>query len=37
MQNEIISPIKGIVKNINCKIGDSIDANVPLIIVEDKT
>tara|TARA_B100001142_G_scaffold57192_1_gene55924 strand:+ start:11942 stop:12337 length:396 start_codon:yes stop_codon:yes gene_type:complete len=37
MQNEIVSPIKGIVKNINCKTGDSIDANVPLIIVEDKT
>ena len=37
MQNEIVSPIKGIVKNINCKTGDSINANVPLIIVEDKT
>lgn len=37
MQNEIVSPIKGIVKNINCKTGDSIDANVPLIIVEDRT
>ena len=37
MQNEIVSPIKGIVKNINCKTGDSIGANVPLIIVEDKT
>ncbi len=37
MQNEIVSPIKGIVKNINCKTGDSIDANVPLIIVEEKT
>lgn len=36
MQNEIISPIKGIIKNINCKTGDSIDSNVPLVIVEEK-
>ncbi len=34
MQNEIVAPITGIVTQINCKAGDSIDANVPLIVIE---
>jgi pyruvate carboxylase subunit B len=37
MQNEIIAPIKGIIKEINCNTGDSIDANAPLIIIEEKS
>jgi len=36
MQNEIVAPIKGIVKQINCASGDSIIANTPLIIIEEK-
>ena len=34
MQNEILAPIKGIIRQINCKSGDSILANSPLIIIE---
>jgi len=36
MQNEIVAPIKGIIKKINCASGDSIIANTPLIIIEEK-
>ena len=36
MQNEIVAPIKGTIKQINCDIGDSIIANAPLIIIEEK-
>lgn len=36
MQNEIVAPIKGIIKQINCASGDSIVANTPLIIIEGK-
>ena len=36
MQNEIVAPIKGIIKQINCDSGDSIIANAPLIIIEGK-
>ena len=36
MQNEVVAPIKGIIKHINCDIGDSIIANAPLIIIEGK-
>ena len=34
MQNEIVAPISGIVIQINCAAGDSIEANVPLIVIE---
>ena len=34
MQNEIVSPISGIVTQINCTAGDSINANVPLMVIE---
>ena len=34
MQNEILAPIKGIIRQINCKSGDRILANSPLIIIE---
>ena len=36
MQNEIVAPVKGIIKQINCASGDSIIANTPLIIIEEK-
>jgi|TARA_B110000914_G_C15232714_1_gene340418 biotin carboxyl carrier protein len=36
MQNEITCPIKGIVTEVNCTSGDSIEANTPLIIIEPK-
>ncbi|MGB1435623.1 MAG: biotin/lipoyl-containing protein [Candidatus Thalassarchaeaceae archaeon] len=36
MQNEIVAPIKGVIKQINCDSGDSIIANAPLIIIEGK-
>ena len=36
MQNEIVAPIKGIIKQINCDSGDSIIANAPLIIIKGK-
>jgi biotin carboxyl carrier protein len=36
MQNEIVAPIKGIIKQINCASGDNIVANTPLIIIEEK-
>ena len=34
MQNEIAAPISGTVKEINCSESDSIEANVPLIVIE---
>ena len=34
MQNEIVAPIGGKVTQINCSAGDSIEANVPLIVIE---
>lgn len=34
MQNEIVAPIGGKVTQINCAAGDSIEANVPLIVIE---
>ena len=34
MQNEISAPISGIVTEINCSPGSSVDANVPLIVIK---
>ena len=36
MQNEITAPIAGIVVEIHCEEGQSIEANVPLVIIEPK-
>ena len=34
MQNEIQSPIQGPVSQVKCESGDSVEANVPLVIIE---
>jgi len=34
MQNEIQAPLSGMVTAINCKPGDSVEANSPLIIIQ---
>jgi biotin carboxyl carrier protein len=34
MQNEITAPISGTVDSINCEEGQSIEANVPLVIIK---
>ena len=34
MQNEIQAPVNGTVVSVNCGEGDSIEANVPLIVIE---
>ena len=34
MQNEIQAPISGTVSEVNCESGDSVGANVPLVIIE---
>ena len=34
MQNEITAPISGTVESINCEEGQSIEANVPLLIIK---
>ena len=34
MQNEIQAPISGTVVSVNCEEGQSIEANVPLVVVE---
>ena len=36
MQNEIVAPIKGIIKKSNGAKGESMRANTPLIIIEEK-
>ena len=40
MQNEIHAPLSGTVSAVNCKPGDSVEANAPLVVItpeEDKT
>ena len=40
MQNEIHAPLSGMVAAVNCKPGDSVEANSPLVVItpeEDKT
>ena len=34
MQNEIQAPLSGSVTAVNCKPGDSIEANSPLIVIQ---
>ena len=34
MQNEIQAPISGKIIELNCKPGDSIEANSPLLVIE---
>ena len=36
VQNEIQAPISGKVVEINCESGDSIEANMPLIVIQPK-
>ena len=36
MQNEINAPISGIISEINCTPGSSVDANIPLIVIKQK-
>lgn len=37
MQNEIQAPVNGTVISVNCGEGDSIEANVPLIVIEPES
>ena len=34
MQNEILAPLSGEVIEINCQSGDSIEANMPLVVIQ---
>ena len=34
MQNEIQAPISGTVSSVTCEEGQSIEANVPLVVIE---
>ena len=34
MQNEVLAPISGTVIEVNCEAGASIEANLPLVIIE---
>ena len=36
MQNEIQAPVNGRVVSVNCEEGQSIEANVPLVVIEPK-
>jgi biotin carboxyl carrier protein len=36
MQNEIQAPLSGEIIEINCLSGESIEANMPLIVIEPK-
>ncbi len=37
MQNEVAAPISGKVTQINCKSGENIEANLPLVVIEPPT
>ena len=37
MQNEIQAPISGTVSSVTCEEGQSIEANVPLVVIEPDT
>ena len=37
MQNEIQAPVNGTVVSVNCGEGDSIEANVPLVVIEPES
>jgi len=34
MQNEIQAPLSGTVTEVNCESGESVEANVPLVVIE---
>jgi biotin carboxyl carrier protein len=34
MQNEIQAPLSGEIIEINCQSGDSVEANMPLLVIE---
>nr|AIE91772.1 hypothetical protein [uncultured marine group II/III euryarchaeote AD1000_16_A02]AIF13241.1 Biotin carboxyl carrier protein [uncultured marine group II/III euryarchaeote KM3_60_H01]AIF16496.1 Biotin carboxyl carrier protein [uncultured marine group II/III euryarchaeote KM3_74_D01]AIF19077.1 Biotin carboxyl carrier protein [uncultured marine group II/III euryarchaeote KM3_85_D04]MBC8517470.1 biotin/lipoyl-binding protein [Euryarchaeota archaeon] len=34
MQNEVAAPISGKITEINCKSGENIEANLPLVVIE---
>ena len=34
MQNEIQAPVSGTVTSVNCDEGQSIEANIPLVVIE---
>lgn len=34
MQNEVLAPVSGTVIEVNCEAGASIEANLPLVIIE---
>lgn len=34
MQNEVAAPISGTVTEVSCAEGDSVEANVPLVVIE---
>lgn len=37
MQNEIQAPVNGTVISVNCGEGDSIEANVPLVVIQPES
>jgi biotin carboxyl carrier protein len=37
MQNEVAAPISGTITEINCKSGENIVANLPLVVIEPLT
>jgi len=34
MQNEVLAPVSGTVTEVNCEAGVSIEANLPLVVIE---
>ncbi|DAC51389.1 MAG TPA: biotin/lipoyl-binding protein [Candidatus Thalassarchaeaceae archaeon] len=34
MQNEVVAPVSGTVKEVNCEAGSTIEANLPLVVIE---
>ena len=34
MQNEVLAPVSGTVTEVNCEAGTSIEANLPLVVIE---
>jgi biotin carboxyl carrier protein len=34
MQNEVVAPVSGTVREVNCQAGSTIEANLPLVVIE---
>jgi biotin carboxyl carrier protein len=34
MQNEVVAPVSGTVREVNCQAGSAIEANLPLVVIE---